>query len=256
MFIFLTITSLFVVIRRSDLRTNERTNFVTYIYINEGQIQRLKVFSFLLFILGFQDLTFSPFFLQPTLRGEKGIRHFDRPLYLHKSFQKKTHTFLSSRHHGAIDRELRFRGLVPPDGSVGKVDEKDAVLSQGTRARLCRRFKDSFLFRVGTITPIIIRKTRIRHRHWTERHISPKLQTVKDIDAKDATRGGDARKARDARLDVRRSNTHAFVRVPPFQKAKGRRLCLGFQISRFFFFSFCILRYTCCHNQHFKRTDD
>ena len=160
MFIFLTITSLFVVIRRSDLRTNERTNFVTYIYINEGQIQRLKVFSFLLFILGFQDLTFSPFFLQPTLRGEKEIRHFDRPLYLPKSFQKKTHTFLSSRHHGAIDRELRFRGLVPPDGSVGKVDEKDAVLSQGTRARLCRRFKDSFLFRVGTITPIIIRKTR------------------------------------------------------------------------------------------------
>merc|ERR1711970_1144263 len=51
-----------------------------------------------------------------------------------KSFQKKTHTFLSSRHHGAIDRELRFRGLVPPDGSVGKVDEKDAVLSQGRRS--------------------------------------------------------------------------------------------------------------------------
>jgi hypothetical protein len=49
MFIFLIITSLFVVIRRSDLRTNERTNeLCAYI-----------------FILGFQDLTFSPFFLQP-----------------------------------------------------------------------------------------------------------------------------------------------------------------------------------------------
>ena len=46
MFIFLTITSLFVVIRRSDLRTNEE--LCAYI-----------------FILGLQDLTFSPFFLQP-----------------------------------------------------------------------------------------------------------------------------------------------------------------------------------------------
>merc|ERR1711959_243531 len=43
---------------------------------------------------------------------------------------KRKHTRSSRRHHGAIDRELRFRGLVPPDGSVGKVDEKDAVLSK------------------------------------------------------------------------------------------------------------------------------
>ena len=51
---------------------------------------------------------------------------------------------------------------------------------------------------------------------------------MKDIDAKDATRGGDARKARDARLDVRRSNTH--VCACPLSKG-GKTACLGFQIS-------------------------
>ncbi len=188
---------------------------MTYIYINEGQIQRLKVFSFLLFILGFQDLTFSPFFLQPLYVDfwRKGEPPFRSTVVNCRS--KRKHTRSSRRHHGAIDRELRFRGLVPPDGSVGKVDEKDAVLSQGTRARLWCRFKDSFLFRVGTITPIIEKNTK-RHHHPTERHISPKLQTVKDIDAKDATRGGDAR---DARVDVRRSNTHVCA-CAPFQKAE------------------------------------
>ena len=66
---------------------------------------------------------------------------------------------------------------------------------------------------------------------------------MKDIDAKDATRGGDARKARDARVDVRRSNTHVCA-CAPFQKA-GRRLVWGFRSH----FLFCVVRHTCCHNQ-------
>jgi len=135
MFIFLTITSLFVVIRRSDLRTNERTNFVTYIYINEGQIQRLKVFSFLLFILGFQDLTFSPFFLQPTLRGEKGIRHFDRPLYLSRSKRKHTR----SSHHVIMVQligNFDFGALCLPTVPWGKSTRKMQFFRK-VRARGC-----------------------------------------------------------------------------------------------------------------------
>ena len=105
------------------------------IYINEGQIQRLKVFSFLLFILGFQDLTFSPFFLQPTLRGEKGIRHFDRPLYLSRSKRKHTR----SSHHVIMVQligNFDFGALCLPTVPWGKSTRKMQFFRK-VRARGC-----------------------------------------------------------------------------------------------------------------------
>ena len=149
----------------------------------------------------------------------------DRCIYIRRrSKRKHTHTFLLSSHrHGAIDRELRSRGLVPPDGSVGKVDEKDAVLSQGTRARMffCQR-----LLRWGQLRAIIIEK----HETTPPLDRAPHLAQTSDSEGY-RCKGRDARgrRAKGAKGAFGRpSFKHARVcTCAPLSKGKGKTTVFG-----------------------------